>query len=92
MGDKTNPNPFFGHFWPLGWFYATWGWLCPFGGGGVISPKGWFTLRLFTGEGGGGYHPFGVVLSPIFGDFIPPLGGGVVTFSGGERLVHLYVN
>ena len=55
-----------------------------------MPPGGGFT-PLFAGVGfpphlviGKVYHPFGVVLSPIFGDFIPLLAGG--------GLAHLNVN
>ena len=39
-----------------------------------ILPRGWFypPIGAFFG---GGYHPFGVGLSPLSGDFILPLGG-----------------
>ena len=43
--------------------------------GGFIPPTGWFyppNWVIFFG----GDHAFGVVSSPLFGDFIPPLGGG----------------
>ena len=56
------------------------GWAYPLKGV-VLSPH-WVM--------GGGDHAFGVVLSPPFGGFIPPLGGGggrggVVTLLGAER-------
>ena len=80
MGDTTTPNP---PFWPflthgvvlchLGVvFPPQWGWVYP------PPPH----LVIFWE----GYHPFGVVLSPLFGDFIHLLGGGggggVVTLLG----------
>ena len=63
----------------------------PFGGlglsphrGALIPPRGWFYPPI--GSFAGGYCPFGVVLSLLVGDFIPPSGrgGGVVTLSGAE--------
>ena len=72
------------------------GFIPPFGGvglsshrGGFIPTKGYFypPKRVVLSfhwvmEGGGVYCPFGVVLCPLFGDFIPPLGrgGGVSPF------------
>ena len=85
MGDKTTPNPF---FWP---FLTPGVVLCH--PGVVLSPllQGWvYPLKgvvlspYLVIEGV--YHCFGVVLSPIFGDFIPLLAGG------GGRLAHLNVN
>ena len=53
---------------------------CPDPPRGLSPQRGGF-IPLFGH--GGGYHPFGMILSPIFGDFILPLGGGVVTLCGG---------
>ena len=40
---QNHPRPlWFGHFRPLGWFYATWGGFIPPFSGGIYSPK-----RLF---------------------------------------------
>ena len=82
IGDKTTPqNLFLAIFHP-------WVVLCHLG------------LVLSSHLGGcfygpGGYHPFGVVLSPLFrGGFIPPpIGCGVVTLlSGGlGSMAHLYL-
>ena len=46
------------------------------------------------GHWGGGYCPFGVVLSPRFSGFIPPLGGGggLSLFLERRGMAHLYVN
>ena len=52
--------------------------------GVFIPPKGWLYPPIcFLG---GGYHPFGVVLSPLFGDFTPPprWAGRLSPFLGGE--------
>ena len=68
-------------------------------GGGFMPPGGGFiplmgvwvypvigvVLSPHWVIGGGGYCPFGMVLSPLLGDFIPPLGdeGGCHPFKGG---------
>ena len=96
-----------GGFMPFGG-----GFIPPFGSvsltphrGGFIPAKGWFypSKRVVLSPHWvfllGGYHPFGVVLSPLFGDFIAPLGsrGGVVTFltqhhgAGRQVALGLYV-
>ena len=84
------------------------GFIPPLGGGGMgVSPqrggcipaKGWFPPQ---GGGfiaplghleGGAHNPFGVILSPLFGDFIPPLGagGGDSHPLGGGKTVHISV-
>ena len=76
-GIKPPPTPSSAFFDPWGGFMPPGGgFIPPFCRGGFIPPFG--HLGRF-------YHPFGVVLSPIFGDFIPLLGGW-----GG--LAHLNVN
>jgi len=50
------------------------GFIPPFAGVGLSPQRGGFIPPF--GHLGGFYHPFGVVLSPIFGDFIPLLAGG----------------
>ena len=56
--------------------------------GGFIPPRGWFYPPNGSFGGGGGYCPFGVVLSPLFSGFIPPLS----PFWGQRGMAHLYVN
>ena len=85
VGIKPPPNPLLAIFDPWGGFVPP--------GGGLILAKGWFyppkgvvlSPHWVISGGGGGYCPFGVALSPLFGDFIP-IGrwGGVVTSSGAE--------
>ena len=56
--------------------------------GGFIPPRGWFYPPLGHFGGGGGYCPFGVVLSPLLGDLSPHWaaggGGGLITLLGAE--------
>ena len=76
MGDKTTPNPLFWPFLTPGVVLCHLGVvLSPLLQGWVYPPKG-VVLSPHLVIWGGFYHPFGVVLSPIFGDFIPLLAGG----------------
>ena len=73
LGDKLAPSPFLSIFDP-------WDGVIPPYRGAVLSPQrgGCIPPR------GGGYHPFRVVLSPLFGSgFPPPLGRGGGGLGGG---------
>ena len=78
-GITPPPTPVLAIFDPWGGFMPPGGgFIPPLGGvglspGGLIPAKGRFNPPI--GSLGGGYCPFGVVLSSLFGDFIPPWGG-----------------
>ena len=67
-GIKPPPTPFLAIFESRGGFVPPRGGFIPPFAGVVLSPH----LVI-----GGFYHPFGVVLSSIFGDFIAVLAGGI---------------
>ena len=83
VGIKPPPTPFLAIFDPWGGFMPPGGsFIPPFGGrAGLFPQRGGFIPPF-----GPCYHPFGMVLSPIFGDFIPLLG------AGGGGVAPLYVN
>ena len=111
MGDKTTPNHFLSISDRMGGFLPPRDGFIPLSGGVVSSPQegGFIPAKgrvfppnevVLSAHWVIGYHPFEVILSPLLGDFIPPLGregGGVVTlltwhYSTGRQIaLGLYV-